>query len=239
MDKYQQSKLFFDEVIDDYADETQSIQPEFYRNAAAFIDVALSGCKDVLDIGNGGVINYDFAHLARLDCADLSLSQTAVKRYASYDHIAFFASDIFDLKEIDDNTYDAVIVQAVLHHLAGSTRKQTDQNVLRALSSCMRVLKPGGRLLIVESVVPRSFELIERLFYPLMQLFFKLCKFGAVYQYSAHSLGRLIQREGYAIMESAPIALDRYVWVMRRKIPTALTPCRAVWLFLKKEEGNI
>jgi len=234
MDKYQQSKRYFDEISGSYAERIQAIQPAFYKNAAAYINAGLGGCKTVLDIGNGGVINYDFSGITRLDCADLSLSQTIIERYANHENVSFFISDILRLNEIDSSTYDAVIVQTVLHHLAGDTRMQTNKNVLCALASCMRVLKPGGKLLIVESVVTAPFEILERLLYPLMQLFFKLCRFGAVYQYSERSLRRLIQDGGYSLAEYAPVALDRHVWIMGCKVLTALTPCRAVWACIEK-----
>ena len=52
---------------------------------------------------------------------------------------------------------------------------------------CMRILKPDGKLLIVESTVVSWFEKIERILYPVMQAFFRLVKFDTVYQYSPTS----------------------------------------------------
>ena len=67
-------KNYFESFVDEYADEIVSIQPEFYKNAGNHINKALSslGKKGtVLDIGNGGVINYDFSHLNKLVCAEI------------------------------------------------------------------------------------------------------------------------------------------------------------------------
>ena len=234
MQKYEQSKKFFDNYIDDYAREIMAIQPMFYKNAAIFLNKALTGSNTVLDVGNGGILNYNWQSIARLDCADLSVSQSAIQRYEKFSNISLFQSDILGLNNIEDNTYDAVIVQAVLHHLAGETINKTNKNVITALESCMRVLKPDGKLLIVESTVLPFFEQMERICYPLMQLFFKICNFGAVFQYSTPSLIKLIQYLDYNIVYSRAIALDKYTWIMKKKIPTIILPCLAVGIEISK-----
>lgn len=45
------------------------------------------------------------------------------------------------MKDIPDNYYDAIIIQTVIHHLAGNTPRESEQNVLEALRNCKRILK--------------------------------------------------------------------------------------------------
>ena len=185
------SENYFEYFKDDYADEIEAIQPQFYKNAAAYINAVLDklppNCK-CLDIGNGGVINYESDKIGELICADLSVSAKAVKRYADKSNIRFVAGNMLDLKEYENDYFDAVIVQTVIHHLADRHLKQTEKNVAKGINECMRVIKPGGRVLIVESTVAKWFEKLERLFYPFMQCCFRIIKFDTVYQYSYCSL---------------------------------------------------
>lgn len=198
------------------------------------INRALTNSKKVLDIGNGGIINYNFKNMEQLDCADLVISSKAVKKYEKYKQIKFFQADVLNLENIEDSTYDTVIISAVLHHLAGDNHKKTEENVEKALLNCMRVLKYGGKLLIVESTVVYWFEWIERILYPFMQTFFSMCKFGAVYQYSEQSLLRKIDKLGLKILISSKINIGKTIWIMKKKIPTVITPCGAVWIEIEK-----
>lgn len=230
-------KNYFESFVDEYADEIVSIQPEFYKNAGRLIDNALRSLGDrntVLDIGNGGVINYNFHHLDKLVCADLSVSPKAQKKYEKFHNIKFCEANMLDLSQFEANTFDAVIIQTVIHHLAGKTLRQTEENVSKGLKECFRILKMGGALLIVESTVSRWFEILERICYPFMQLFFCLIRFDTVYQYSAHSLLRKLHNLNYEIEEEKEIELDKYIWLCRKKVLTKITPCKAHWIVVRK-----
>lgn len=229
---------YFESFVDEYADEIVAIQPEFYKNAGKLLNNALSNVKEggkVLDIGNGGVINYDFSRIGELVCADLSVSGKAVEKYAKYDNVRFCEGNMLNLEQFGDNMFDAVIVQTVIHHLAGKSFKQTEINVARGIEECMRVLKPGGRLLIVESTVVPWFEMIERVLYPFMQLFFKIIHFDTVYQYSASSLLKKVLGMELNVLEHCNIETDKYIWLCRKKILTKITPCGAYWILIEKE----
>ena len=232
---------YFGEFVDDYADEIMSIQPEFYKNAALKIDNTLLNIKaeKVLDIGNGGVINYSFQHLKELRCIDLEISPKAQEKYSSFSNVHFTQGNIFDMKDIPDNYYDAIIIQTVIHHLAGDTAKESESNVIEALENCKRVLKSNGKVLVVESVVKPWFDVIERMFYPLMQFFFRVVKFDKVYQFSKKRLLELLESY-WKIDEFDDVGVDKYIWLLRKKVLTKITPCRAAWYLLSlKEERKI
>lgn len=185
--------IYWDRIAEEYADEIMAIQPTFYRNCGKLINSHLRRGYVVADIGNGGVINYNFSELERLDCIDLTTSNKAIEKFKNNENIRFVQGNVFHLDEVEDATYDRVIMQCVIHHLAGENYNKTESNTIRAINECIRVLKPGGQLLILESTVKPWFEKLERVFYPQMQLFFKLIKFDTVYQYSAWSLLKLIR----------------------------------------------
>lgn len=226
---------YFDRNGDNYADEIMAIQPKFYENTAKLINNATKNSSQVLDIGNGGVINYEFDHFDKLVCGDLFVSQIASKRYEACCNVEFVKADILNLQNFADDSFDTVIISAVIHHLAGSTLKRTHENTCKAISECLRVIKQGGGLLIIESTVSRWFEVVEKLLYPIMQLFFKICKFGNIYQYSVKSLYDRLDRLCCNLTECSRIDIGPYIWIMGKKIPTCLTPCRAVWIRIIKE----
>lgn len=207
----------------------------FIRNTSLVINRALKNNDKVLDIGNGGIINYEFESLSLLHCTDITISNKASKRYEKFQNVEFIKANIMDMKGIDENTYDVVIVQAVLHHLAVKRLEDTYRNVDKAITECLRVLKPKGKLLIIESTVNSFLEVIERLLYYPMQLFFMMCKFDHVYQYSNNSLINRIRKLGIEITCSQNISLDKYTWIMGKKVLTAITPCGAVYIEIEKK----
>lgn len=227
---------YFESHAESYADQIMSVQREFYENAGKLLNSRLPQGGRVLDIGNGGVINYDHARLSRLDCADLTVSQTAVRKYAACPNIRFLRGDIFNLSGLPSGSYDAVIVQAVIHHLAGPSFQDTRSRVSSAMAECLRVLRDGGLLFIMESTVVPWFERVERLLYPLMQAFFTLCRFGRVYQFSPKSLAALLSRlDGAELLSSENVEVGRFIWIMGRRIPRKLTPCGVTFYVLKKK----
>lgn len=226
---------YWDKIAEEYADEIMKIQPTFFENSAKMINMELKPDLIVADIGNGGVINYQYTDLKKLDCIDLSTSRTAVEKYKKNKNIEFKCGNILHLSDIEDETYDRVIVQCVIHHLAGERFHVTRKNTIRAINECMRILKPYGKLLIVESTVTPWFEKFERRLYGLMQLLFRIIRFDAVYQYSEQSLTTLIRSQGLKITSVKTIEIGKYMWLLKHKVPNKLTPCRAVWICVEKE----
>lgn len=227
---------YFDVHSEDYAEQIMATQPAFYQNAGALLDGQLPEGGMVLDIGNGGVINYDHKRLAQLDCGDLVVSMQASKKYSAFPNIRFFQADILDLADIPSSHYDAVVIQCVIHHLAGESFSSSCERVNAAVAECLRVLKPGGRLLVIESTVAGWFETVERALYPLMQAFFLLCRFGRVYQFSQKSLQRLFtQVSGASLLSSEKVEVGPHIWIMGKRVPTRATPCGAAFFVLQKD----
>ena len=136
--------------------------------------------KHMLDMATG---TGDFALLAKkmlnpdtLLGADLSegMLQIARKKAEGVDGITFEKHDCMDLK-LADNTFDAATV-------AYGVRNFPDLE--RGLSELRRVLKPSGRLVIIELTSPRKF--------PMKQLFW-------LYSHVAMPLiGKIVSRDSKA-----------------------------------------
>jgi len=82
----------------------------------------------------GKIIGFDHAKLF-VDAANNTLNS---KHKDLADIIEFEAGDMFNLKYAD-NTFDVIVCERVMQHL---------ENYEAALNSLIRVLKPGGRLVV-------------------------------------------------------------------------------------------
>ncbi len=229
---------YFKKNIDNYAEEIMSIQPTFYKNSAKIINKFINSGDYVIDVGNGGVINYNLKPIESLICADLEYNELAVERYKLESKVKFIEADVLKMDEFVYDKFDIVILQTVIHHLAGKTYKETEHNTLVALKQCLKVLKRNGKLIIVESTVEPWFEMIERCLYLPMQLFFCITKFGYTYQYSKTSLIKLVKTiNDINVLEYGKVDIGKSIWVMGKKIFRKFTPLGASYIIIEKLEN--
>jgi ubiquinone/menaquinone biosynthesis C-methylase UbiE len=62
-------------------------------------------------------------------------------------------------------TVDALVCFYSIHHMVGSTRQETEENVGRAFAEFGRVLKPGGMLFVFEMTPITLFSLLQGIFW--------------------------------------------------------------------------
>jgi SAM-dependent methyltransferase len=56
-----------------------------------------------------------------------------------------------------ENTFAVVLAAALLHHLAGTTRRASMSDAMHGLSNAMRMVRPGGTLVVLKPVYrPRA-----------------------------------------------------------------------------------
>lgn len=228
---------FFDDETRPYAETILAAEGDYYEKAYKYISPCLRKGDRVLDIGNGGIINYDYSQLEELICADLSLSPKIVNAYKKVPNIRFIEGNILDMSGLEENSFDAVIVQKVIHHLAEKDYPTTRRNCQTAVKECIRILKPGGALVICESTVTAWFEKLEKLFFGLMFAILDLINFDRVFQYSPSSLESVIREslgDKGAIEEVKPIGTGDYVLFIGRKTPAWILPCGVTFYLVRK-----
>lgn len=229
----------FDDKSKNYVDTVMDAERDFYEKSARFINDDLISGGTALDIGNGGIINYDSGRLAHLDCADIYSAPDAAAAYRDSAHIDFISADITDMRGIEDASYDAVIVQNVIHHLALGRYGDTYRNCVRAMNECVRVLKRGGKLIVCESTAKDWFEVLERLFYLPMVKCCDLIGFDRVYQYSRRSLRAILSNRiafKTRIVREEDIGQGEYVLFLGRKIRSDVLPLSVAYFVVEKEE---
>ncbi len=149
------------EHLREYHDSVATI--DTYRTLHDFISKEVEGVNELLDVGNGGVFAYDTSRVGSITAIDLFLEDLPpdiVETYFPKNARARQGSALA-LPE-NDGTFDMVLMVMLLHHLTGPDWRSSWRNTCQALQEGWRVLKPGGRLLIVESCVPGWFFQLEK-----------------------------------------------------------------------------
>lgn len=232
---------YFDDEHHEYVSAIMEAEKDYYKKSAEYINRDLVREGTVLDIGNGGIINYDARRLKKLVCADISVSPRIEEIYRGVSNISFVEADITDMRNLEDGCFDAVIVQKVIHHLAEKSYGKTREKTAKAMKECIRILKPGGSLIICESTVSRWFERMEMIFYPVMMRMCDLLRFDRVFQYSSSSLLRLLKDElaGEAvIIRKKDIGTGDKILFLGRKMPSWILPCSVTYYLIRKSGGQ-
>jgi SAM-dependent methyltransferase len=213
-----------------YAQQVASM--ETYRQIRATIDQEIVGARRMLDIGNGGVFDYDTSLAEQIVGVDLFLDGTPPDLD---EHITLRRGDALALGEADAS-YDTVLVNSVFHHLIGVDVDSTLWNISRAIAEAHRVLKPGGRLVVMESCVSaRAFAVERHLFTPLRLLArTPLMSHPATLQFPPATIAKLIG-ERFAKVKRTPIPTGRWIIQFSHRWPTALTPARP-YLFTARRQ---
>ena len=119
----------------------------FYAQQAAEFWRCLrwSGARTVLDIGCGPKLRYDLPPEAVLIGIDLSYE--SLRHNLDLDVRLFGSATILPLPA---ESVDAVVCSYALHHMVGQTVDENHKLLRRTLSECVRVLRPGGILVVFE-----------------------------------------------------------------------------------------
>lgn len=217
----EKNKSFFADNSD-YAANVAEL--DTYRNIRTAVDSEIGGIRRLLDVGNGGVFDYDTSLAEQVIGVDLFLDETEVADLPP--NVTLRRGDALALDE-PDSSYEGVLCVSVFHHLAGKTSAETIANMRRAIGEAHRVLKPGGRLIVMESCVSNRAYAIERpLFRPLTWLAATpLMSHPATLQAPPRMIADFI-RESFPDVTVKRIPVGRWILQFGFRWPSALTPAR-------------
>ena len=209
--------------IDTYRNLVSTI--DTYRTINEFISGKVAGVDSLIDIGNGGVFDYDPSKVKTITAVDLffaGIPPELLHRHFPPNATAVQGSALH-IPE-GDGCYDMALMVMLLHHLSGATWRESLVNIQTAIAEAMRVLRPGGRLLIVESCVPWWFFWFERpAFTMLNSLTESIYSHPITFQFPHEMIGDVIGRYAEQ-MKIERIPKGRYVLQFGFKVPSSLTP---------------
>jgi SAM-dependent methyltransferase len=177
----------FNAIADSYAGFAGTLEP-LYDAVRAELDQRVAG-KAVLDVGNGGIFPYDRTLAASVSVLDIS---PEMLRRVPSEGVVKIVSDARNMATCADESFDTVIFNLSLHHIAADTLAATAAGLRDALSESFRTLRPGGDLIVYEPVLGSALFSLERVLFRPIRGILKLAGVPMVFFQSRASLRRLL-----------------------------------------------
>lgn len=202
---------------------------EYYRLIRLMVSRELKGQKRVLDVGNGGFFNYDTNLAEHVTAVDLFLKNGP----GPGSNTTFRQGSILELP-FQENSFDCIVLQNVLHHVTGKTVDDNFQHLARSMQELYRCTSPGGKVVMVESTVGRWFNVAERMLFPLL-LAVKKWGHPVTFQFTAPQIIQEALKTKFVMVEWSDVpSRGLFFLQMGYKWPTCLSPARAVKLVFVK-----
>lgn len=190
------NNIYFTEIQKDYRRASEYSQ-ELYRNIAVHLNSILSG--NVIDIGNGGIINYETQSIEKLICIDIIFK----KHKITDKKIDFIYGDFY---QIDlPGKVDYILTQFILHHLTD------DIKLKKAIIKINRKLHEKGSFIVVEIAVPRWVEVLQNLWKNVIFVVLRLMRKPGLRFFSEKSLVELLRKCGFKCIHTTKISIGKKV----------------------------
>jgi ubiquinone/menaquinone biosynthesis C-methylase UbiE len=221
---------FFLQELDAYSSGVATLDTyDFIRDA---VNESIASAQSLLDVGNGGVFDYDTSLAARIVAVDLFLD-TLPDGYRCPKNVTLKHGNALALPE-PDGSHDTVLMVMLLHHLIGKSVFESLRNIEQAIREAWRVLSPGGRLVIVESCVPEWFYAFERMIFPVATaIIARTIEHPPTLQLPEKQIAEIIARVTGVTPEVQRVRRGRWVLQYGYKWPSAFTPV-SVWRFVAR-----
>ena len=192
-----------------------------YNNLRDSLGGILQG--DVIDVGSGGVISYPVEGITSLTLVDIATITPGPSVQALQCPVTITYSDAASL-ELPSDSGDCVHMQMLLHHLAEESFARSKERLYSAIHEAHRVLRPGGKLVIVESGLPKWIEVIERVMFRITAALLRKIDHPLVFQWTPSTVEAACKAAGFEEIERQPIARGSWMILLGRKWPTMLCP---------------
>jgi SAM-dependent methyltransferase len=189
---------FFNEHAADYMSRNHGMRP-FHEVTARKIEAGISG--DVLCVG-GLWVSADIPQDTKIVVLDLSSAMLETWRQRGLNTVQADAREL----PFTDASFDHVVLPLMLHHVAGNSVKEAQEQGSRVLAEAKRVLRPGGTCWISEFCVGTPVYTLERVLAPVTRRLLALRQMPLVIMHSAHFYQVTLQA-----LDFADITIDAVV----------------------------
>jgi ubiquinone/menaquinone biosynthesis C-methylase UbiE len=161
----------FDKISINYAINNDKCNHEIYAKLASFINPKIIK-QNVLDIGNGGYFPYNIDDAESVTAIDIS---TEMLDQIIHPGIIKVIGDARTLLNINDESYDVVMLCFCIHHVNGNDVNSAINSLNQIITTAHSKLKKGGRLIITECIVNNYLYFCQRVLYEVVKFFLKAC----------------------------------------------------------------
>jgi SAM-dependent methyltransferase len=214
---------FFLKNIESYKQKVETI--DSYRLIREHITSLVSGADRMLDIGNGGVFAYDSERVREIIALDLFFDQLPadVLRAHFPPNCNPRAGSALNIPE-PNGSFNTVLMVMLIHHLVGNSWQDSWLNARTAFREAARVLRPGGRFILIESCVPPWFFALEKVVFKLSaKVIEHISSHPATMQYPVIMIEQELANL-FSNVEVRNIPRGRYLLHYGIKVPSFVTP---------------
>jgi hypothetical protein len=196
------------------------VESDFYRVAQKTLEIyrwsGLAATHEtansvaLLDVGNAGLFEYPIGHIPDVVAMDLFVDPSFGLRYPRLEWHQLSA-----LEMTFDKRFDTVIAINALHHLVGRSVEQTYVNLREFMQRTRAAVRRGGKLVVIESTMPRWFV---ALYGPIFPLVLKLWPLSHPPTFQFH------YRDSLTIAEDSQMTLREFTWIPNERLHHAGRP---------------
>ena len=195
-----------------------------YKNIYIEITKKLKGTNKLLDIGHGGTFDYNTKLINKIVGVDLSY----MKEDNLPKNIKLIKGSVLSLPNYL-KSFDKVLMNMLLHHITGKNVSQNFLNLRKSIKETKKVLKKKGELIIVESCVPKWFNLFEKIVYKIASIILlKIANHPPVFQYTKEQIINELVKQGFKNVNYKKIKQGKFILQFGYKFPTFLTPVSTI-----------
>lgn len=132
-----------------------------------------------------------------------------------------------------DESFDAVLLQNVLHHVTGRTVAENRKNLATCLQELQRVVRPEGKVVMIESTVGRLFYAFESAVFGLASAI-KRGGHPVTFQFTPRHILDAAAGAGLEVAEFTFVPLGGWVLQFGKVWPSWLTPVKPMKLVLRR-----
>lgn len=217
--KNESQKKYFEEIVDTYRIGNE-INIDLLTNLKDAVSNFIDG--DVLDIGNGGLINFDINKARSVTLADIVVEPiNNPKMIQNGDFVGldeesrkkfkFVEADVLKMP-FANRSFDRVLMFNVAHHLSVASSRNSLSNIHRAIEEIKRVLRDDGFFLIWETCPSLLTEMIQTTSYNFLFWLFKKFNKPLPYFLNKNQIAELLKNKGFSLIMIKEIPWGKYVY---------------------------
>ena len=208
---------------DNYKKNIEEI--DTYKILKKKITEELVSTKYLLDVGHGGSFDYDTSKVPNIVGLDL---EEMIHKEKLPKNIKLVIGSALDIPK-DLVNFDTTILIMLLHHLVGENVEENLSNLDNCISQIYKTIKKNGKIVIVESCVPKWFFLIEKILYKPSKYFIdKFIEHPPAFQFTRNIILRSLKENNFKNLEIKKVKQGKFILQFGFKFPSFLTPVETI-----------